>query len=63
MYKKATGEESKNWKKGRKLIKNKETNSVAWVRKRTIPTEKRRLSAKLVLTFSDRGSAADPLRP
>jgi hypothetical protein len=40
------------------------TNSVALVRKQTIPTERRRLSAKLVPTFTDRGcrvvSAMDP---
>jgi hypothetical protein len=39
-------------------------NSVASVRKQTIPTDDRRLSAKLVPTFADRGcrvvSAADP---
>jgi hypothetical protein len=38
-------------------------NSVAWVREQTIPTE-RRLSAKLVSTFADRGchvvSVTDP---
>jgi hypothetical protein len=31
------------------------TNSVALVRERTIPTERPRLSAKLVPTFADRG--------
>jgi hypothetical protein len=33
----------------------KKLNSVAWVRERTIPTERPRLSAKLVSTFADRG--------
>jgi hypothetical protein len=40
------------------------TNSVAWVRERTIPTERPLLFAKLVPTFADRGchvvSVTDP---
>jgi hypothetical protein len=36
-------------------IQQKQTNSVAWVRERTIPIEHRRLLAKLVPTFEDRG--------
>jgi hypothetical protein len=32
-----------------------QSNSVALVRERNIPTERRRLSAKLVQTFADRG--------
>jgi hypothetical protein len=34
------------------IIPKKKTNSVALVRKRTIPTEDRRMSAKLVPTFA-----------
>jgi hypothetical protein len=45
-------------------ITNKQTSSVAWVRERTIPTERHRLSANLVPTFADRVfhvvSVADP---
>jgi hypothetical protein len=43
---------------------NKQTNSVVLDRKRNIPTERPRLSAKLVPAFADRGcrvvSATDP---
>jgi hypothetical protein len=35
------------------------TYSVALVRERTIPTERQPLSAKLVLTFVDRGVSHD----
>jgi hypothetical protein len=38
------------------------TNSVVLVRERTIPTERPRLSAKLVPTFADRGGVAWSVR-
>jgi hypothetical protein len=45
------------------INKQKQTNSVVWVRERTIPSD-RRLSAKLLQTFADRGchvvSVMDP---
>jgi hypothetical protein len=36
------------------IFESQQKHSVAWVRERTIPTEQRRLSAKLVPTFADR---------
>jgi hypothetical protein len=51
----------RDWGKRVKSIKN---NSVAWVRERTIPTERPPLSAKWLPTFADRGchvvSVTDP---
>jgi hypothetical protein len=60
-------EPAKSWSRpATSVYSNKENkkHSVAWVRERTKPTERLRLSAKLVPTFADRGcrvvSVTDP---
>jgi hypothetical protein len=62
-WRKMHNEERHNLYSSPSSIKTK-TNSVAWVRQRTIPTERRCLSAKLVPTFAARGchafSVTDP---